>query len=124
MLNENAILHCFANGIKMFSDLPEEEWDGDTPLYSDLNDTYYSDFDEAEGDLEEGQTLQDLKLMPCVPEYVPPLTIDYLEDILPDPPHDIIPKEVEDAMDAFNLAVDGIVISWFPKMARIKLHEF
>lgn len=108
---------------KVFENLPEVDWDGKSPIYSDVNDVYYSDLCEAECSLEEGQTLADLQLMPCSPQYVSPLTIDYLEGLLPEAPDDIIPKEIEDAMDVFNKAVEDIIISWYPYQGRISISD-
>mgnify|MGYP000935104589 CR=1 FL=1 len=105
--------------LEQFLNLSEMEWDGESPIYSDINDTYYRDLDEAECDLEENQTLEDLQLLACKPEYIRPLDESYCEDILPEDGE--LPQEVLDAMNEFNQKVEGIIISWYPRMKRIKL---
>lgn len=102
-----------------FLKLTEVDWDGESPVYSDINDTYYNDLDHAECDLEENQTLEDLQLLACRPEYVRPLDESYCEDILPEDGE--LPKEILDAMDEFNRKVEGIIISWYATNNRIKL---
>jgi len=105
--------------IKDYLNLPLVKWDGESPIYSDVTDRIYRDIDEAESDLGEGQTLIDLRLMPTSPEYVTHLDSSYCEDSLPDDGYGELPVEVEMAMDAFNKAVEGIVISWSPWRRRL-----
>lgn len=101
---------------EQYESLPVMDWDGTSLLYSDVNDRFYNDLEEAESDLDEDQTLHDLQLLICKPEYVPELDSSYCELIMPD--NDELPVEVLDAMDAFNKAVDGIVVSWSPRLIR------
>lgn len=107
--------------LEQFFKLSEVEWDGESPIYSDLNDTYYRSLDEAECDLEGSQTLEDLQLLGCEPEFIRPLDESHCEDILPEDGE--LPQEVLDAMDEFNRKVEGIIISWYPSNKRIKLHS-
>ena len=104
-----------------YEELPVMDWDGTSLLYSDVNDRFYNNFEEAESDLDEDQTLHDLQLLLCKPEYVPELDSSHCEDVMPD--NEELPVEVLDAMDAFNKAIDGIVVSWSPKMVRVRIPE-
>lgn len=106
---------------EVYLGLPLVEWDGESPIYSDVNDRFYRDLSEVESDLEEGQEFVDLQLMPTSPEYVRPLDSSYCEDELPDDGYGVLPVEVEQAMDAFNKAVEGIVISWSPCGRRLNV---
>lgn len=102
--------------------MPEAEWDGKAVLYSDLNDSYYPGLDEIEDyleDLNDGTTLEDLRLIICEPNFVRPLDIDYFSEELPEDGD--LPTEVEDAMKDFNEAVKGIVLSWSPGRKRLSL---
>lgn len=92
--------------------MPHAEWDGEAMLYSEVRDQYYSTPDDAAEDLDENQTLDDLRLVICEPNYVRPLDSDYCCDELPEDGD--LPPEVEAAMEAFNQAVAGIVLSWSP----------
>lgn len=102
--------------VESYERLPVMDWDGTSLLYSDVNDRFYNDLEEAESDLDEDQTLHDLQLLLCEPEYVPELDSSYCELIMPD--NDELPVEVLDAMNAFNKAIDGIVVSWSPRLIR------
>src|SRR5574337_649774 len=50
--------------------MPRAEWDGEAMLYSEARDQYYSTPDDAADELEEDQTLADLRLVICEPNYV------------------------------------------------------
>jgi hypothetical protein len=98
---------------------PTAEWNGSDYLYSEALDEYFPDLDEVDDRLEEGQTLADLMLVICTPNHVRPLESDYCCDELADDGD--LPSEVEEAMDAFNKAVAGIVLSWSPGKYALKL---
>lgn len=105
--------------------LPKVAWDRESPIYSHAKDAYYDGLEYAESDLEEGETLADLQLAPCKPCYVRPLDKSYCEDEMPDDdPWCELPQEVQQAMDDFNLAVQGIIISWTPDCrSRLDIDE-
>jgi len=97
--------------------MPVVEWDGKAMLYSDTTDTYFSDLASAyELADDDGVAVEDLRLIICVPNYVSPLEDDYCVDELPEDGD--LPCEVRAAMDAFNAAVKGIVLSWSPGKTR------
>lgn len=104
-----------------FAARPRAEWNGSDLLYSDALDEYFTDLSEAQDRLEEGQTLADLMLVICEPNYVTPLESDYCCDDLPEDGD--LPDTVADAMDAFNEAVAGIVLSWSPGKFALKLDD-
>lgn len=102
---------------------PKAEWDGEAYLYSEALDRYFPDMEEAEDTLEEGQRLADLMLVICKPNHVPQLEPDYCCDELPDDGEGDVPDAVAEAMDAFNKAVAGIVLSWSPGKFALKLPD-
>lgn len=102
-----------------FAAKPQAEWNGSDYIYSELLDDYFADLSDAEDRLDEGQTLADLMLVICEPNHVRPLSDDYCCDELSDDGD--LPSEVEAAMDAFNKAVAGIVLSWSPGKFALKL---
>lgn len=100
---------------------PSKPYDGGM-VYSESRDKYYDSIDEAIEDAKEdyaedeegcGQGVQiaDLRLMHCKPVYARTLDADFFEDNLPSEDFDI-PQELEDAIEAFNKAVAGVVLSW------------
>ena len=92
--------------------MPRVEWDGLAMLYSEARDNYYISQDAAEDELEPGETLADLRLVICTPNYASPLDEDYFCDELPEDGE--LPEEVADAVAAFNRSVNVIVLSWSP----------
>ena len=106
-----------------YEQLPLVEWDCVSPLFSYVTDRLYKNLSEAESDLDEGQTLNSLQLMPTRPVYVRPLDSSYCEDELPEDGYGELPLEVEQAMDAFNKAVEGIVLSWEPIHKRLRFPD-
>lgn len=107
--------------IAKYEAMPRAEWDGKALLYSEARDQYYSTPDDAAEDLEEGQTLADLRLVICTPNYVRQLEPDYCYDDLPEDGD--VPDEVAEAMEAFNEAVAGIVLSWSPGKTALALPD-
>jgi hypothetical protein len=104
-----------------FAQKPQAEWNGSDYLYSEALDEYFPDLSDAEDRLEEGQTLADLMLMICEPNYVTPLEDDYCCDQTTEDGD--LPNAVTEAMDAFNKAVAGIVLSWSPGKFALKLPD-
>lgn len=105
-----------------FESLPQAEWDGKAWLYSMVREKYYPTPADAEDELEEGETLTDLRVVICTPNYVRQLDTEYFSDDLPEDEDDV-PPEVEAAMEAFNKAVAGIILSWSPGKAALKVGE-
>lgn len=98
--------------IAKYEAMPRAEWDGTVMVYSEARDRYYNSPDDAADDLEDGETLADLQLVLCTPNYVRQIEPDYCCDDLPEDGD--VPADVEEAMEAFNRAVAGIVLSWSP----------
>jgi hypothetical protein len=107
--------------LERFEALPRADWDGMAMLYSEARDKYYAGPDDAEDELEEGETLADMRLVICEPNYVRQIDPDYFVDELPED-GDVHP-EVEAAMDTFNSAVAGIVLSWSPGKVALALEQ-
>lgn len=105
-----------------YAKMPRKAWDGNGMLYSAITEHFYNDLSEAEEDLDEGQTLADLMLVFCKPNYVQELDDDYCADDLPEE-EDEAPAAVREAMEAFNKAVAGIVLSWSPSDTAVLIEE-
>lgn len=99
-----------------FEALPTALWDGRQMLYSESKDRFYSDPSDAEDDLDEGEGLESLRLVLCEPQYTHLLELDDLQDVLPD--DDDVPDELIAAIDTFNAATSGLVLSWAPGKTR------
>lgn len=104
-----------------FLDMPEAEWDGKAMLYSQTLDRYYTDMDAVHDELDEGGALTDLQLVICEPIYARQLASDFFEDQLPDDPYIDPPPDLEDAIEAFNKAVEGLILSWEPGKKRLRI---
>lgn len=110
--------------IARYQAMPRAEWDGKAMLYSETTDRFYSDLGEAEDHLDEMEercTFADLRLVICEPNYVRKLDPDDFADDLPE--EGDLPDGVRKAIDEFNRAVDGIVLSWSPGKTALFLQE-
>lgn len=96
-------------------------WDGVAMLYSEVRDRYYGSPEDAADALDDGETLDDLRLVICDPQYVPTLTEDYCHDEMAEDGE--LPSEVLDAMETFNAAVGGVILSWFPGKYALALES-
>lgn len=108
--------------IARYQAMPRAEWDGKAMLYSEATDRYYNDLDEVDDHLDEMEercTLADLRLVICEPNYVMQLSEDLFLDDLPE--EGDLPNEVYEAIEAFNTAVAGIVLSWYPGKTALML---
>lgn len=97
----------------------QEPWDGVAAVYSEKLDRYYDSPESAFDDLEDGMTAEDLRLLICTPNYVSELEPDYCCDEMADDGY--LPGAVLKAMEDFNAAVAGVVISWSPGDKRLQL---
>ena len=102
-----------------YDSLPRAEWDGQAILYSEAHDRYYTSPGNATESLGAGETLADLRLTICTPNYASPVDPDYFADEMGDDGE--LPAEIQDAMEAFNQAADGIVLSWSPGQTALAL---
>lgn len=107
--------------ISRYEAMPKIEWDGNAMIYSEANDKYYSSPDEATNDLHENQSMGDLRLIICEPNYARQLDYDFFFDELPDDGY--IPGDIEEAIDSFNKAIKGIILSWSPGKHSLRLSE-
>ena len=102
--------------------MPTAEWDGVAMLYSDSRDEYFSSPEDAEDSLEEGQTLADLKLRICEPEYAKPIYAIDWQDQLPDDCD--APDWLEEAIEQFNAAISGQPpLSWSPSEVALRIEK-
>lgn len=107
--------------IAKYDAMPAAEWDGEAILYSDSRDEYYRNLDAAEDALDEGQSLADLRLVLCEPNYCCQIEEDFFCDKLAEDGE--VPGHIWDAMEAFNESVAGTVLSWSPGKCRMKMGE-
>lgn len=54
-----------------------------------------------------------------MPDHARPLELDYFEGQLPE--DNYAPAELEDAIEAFNAAIERLVLSWRPGKKRLKI---
>lgn len=95
--------------------MPKKAWDGVAMLYSKARDEYFQTLEDAEDCVEvaEGETLDDLMLVICEPNYARRLELDYFCDELAE--DDEGPSELHEAIDAFNAIVEKAPpLSWSP----------
>lgn len=93
--------------------MPKAAWDGVSMLYSKTLDRYFASPEDSEDELEEGQTLSDLRLIVCVPNRAKFLDDSHFVDDLPDDGES--PVELLDAIEAFNKALEALPpLSWSP----------
>jgi len=100
--------------IKRYENMPKEEWYGIGMLYSDSADKYFSDWGEVDDYLEdEESTIESLRLIICVPNYLPLLADDYGCDELAEDGE--LPDGAIQAIEDFNKAIKAVgVVSWYP----------
>ena len=100
--------------------MPTAEWDGVAMLYSDSRDEYFGSPEDAEDSLEEGQTLDDLKLIICKPEYARPIDASNWQD----DDGGYTPDWLEEAIEQFNAAISGQPpLSWSPGKIALKVEK-
>jgi hypothetical protein len=97
-------------------------WDGEQMVYSEVLDRYFVSPDDAMGAAEDdGSSLYDLRMLLCEPVYPRRLEPDYFCDDLPEDGD--MPDDVLEAIDVFNEAVKGIVLSWRPSEIALLLED-
>ena len=69
--------------IAKYEAMPRAEWDGKAMVYSEARDRYYNRPDDAADDLEDGETLADMRLVICTPNYARQIEPDFFCDDLP-----------------------------------------
>ena len=112
---EKQYTHCKAcrdkHEIVRYKLRKRKPWDGTAMIYSEALDRYYSDpTDAIEAAEDEG--IDEPMLLICEPEYAAKISVDFFEGQLPEDGD--LPPEIEKAMDAFNAAIDGVILSWMP----------
>lgn len=102
--------------LERFIAMPRGPWKGREMLYSQSLDKYYNDPDEAIFDLEQGQKVDDLRLILCTPNMPRLLDVDDFSDELPeDGDYHDLPRELIDAIEAFNTVARACQpLSWSP----------
>ena len=107
--------------IERYSKLERKDWDGESYLYSDRDDVYFSDYQELHDYIYEREieNVDLLRLIICEPEHLRELDADYWADDLPEDAE--LPESVWSAIDALNASLkDAGIVSWHPgKFAAI-----
>jgi hypothetical protein len=96
---------------------PEAQWDGVQMVYSESRQEFYSSPEDAEDDMDNGGEIAGLRIVLCDPQYIHQIDTDYWCDDLPEDGE--APDELLAAIDAFNAATAGIVLSWYPGKMRL-----
>lgn len=120
-------IHCgecaSKKDVARYMAMPESDWDGVTMLYSETLDAYFSSPEEAQEEAEcicgEGTALSDIRLVICEPNYAREIDEDFFCDELPE--DGVAPVNIQEAIDEFNKAVSGTILSWSPGKFRLKL---
>ena len=91
-----------------------KQWDGNTPLYSEIAEEYFQDRDDLNDYLDNHEcTSQSLRLVICEPVYLQQIDEDCFYDDLPE--DDDIPSDVADALEDLNRIIQAHgPVSWFP----------
>lgn len=111
------------NDVARYNKKPRMEWDGEAMLYSEVMQDFFIDPESAEVFIDDGQTLADLRLVICEPVYAHPLGSDYCSGDLPDDSDGSLPTEIENAIDTFNKAIAGVILSWKPGKYALAIED-
>lgn len=94
-----------------------KEWDEISPLYSDAFDKYYSGIEHCLDDLEDGQSLLDLRLLICEETHYTKLVEDHWYDEVPE--DEEMPLELVNAIEEFNKRIEGLSSGYYPSRYRV-----
>jgi hypothetical protein len=91
---------------EVYEKMPKKKWDGEGMICCD-GDRYFTSIEEAEDYAEDnGQTLADLQLVICEPQYAHEIEDDYWEDLLPeDMGLDEVYPELSKAIEVVNVLI-------------------
>lgn len=101
-----------------FKNLQKEKWDGECLIYSDVNDKFYDSVQEAQEDLEDNETLEDLHLLLCEPKS-PSISEDLFEEFILDE----TPSTLLSAIETFNNSVMSVRV-WYPTKKALDLEKY
>ena len=104
-----------------YQEMEFEEWDGKSYLYCNLHDHYFSDLQEVADFCEDKEIeASALELIICEPQYARQIDDDFFCDELPEDMSfaDCATDAAVLALDAFNEAVKGMILSWRPGDTR------
>lgn len=105
---------------------PRARWDGKAMLYSEVLDRFFDSPDDADDwasleDDENPMPLEEMRLVICEPDYARTIDSDYWADQLPEDGE--IPSDLEAALNSFNEAISGILLSWEPGRYALDLSD-
>jgi hypothetical protein len=116
-----------------FNAMPTQKWDGVTPLYSESWEKFFFDMDEindmiedAAADGERMETLEDLRLVICKPNYAREIDDEYFGDAFPEDTNSTLSDldpELAELVEAVNeyIRKQGKPLSWTPGKFRVDL---
>jgi hypothetical protein len=108
-----------------FSAMERRPWDGDTMLFSDSKDLYFSTVSEATDYAYDNElSLDELRLVICEPNFANEIVgSEYFSEDLPEDGD--LPAELSDAFAALNEAIRkcGTPLSWSPGKYALALAE-
>lgn len=97
-----------------YAQRPRKAWDGVQMVYSETTQRFYVSPEDACDELDDvDETLADRRIVLCEPVEAHLLTGEEWADDLPDEGGDV-PEPLTDAIQAFNAAVKGLILSWRP----------
>ena len=106
-----------------YDSMPKAVWDENGMIYSDMADRYYSSIEEAIDDLDEDETVEDLRLIICEPIFAHGLEPDDFVDELPEDGD--VPDWLHEAIEAFNKSVkEGGPLSYSPGKTAVDLSVY
>lgn len=109
-----------------YNKYPVEEWDGETLLYSEWADKYFSDYEEISDylfELEDKVSISDLRLVICEPVRMREIDSEHWVDDFCDEWDGDLPSEVQDALDNLNEAIrKNGPVSWYPGKRAAKVN--
>ena len=85
--------------------------------YAELKQIRAETAEAEEEAFDEGVTVESLRLVLCVPTHVRQMEVDDFADDLPEDGE--APDELLTAIDAFNAATKGVILSWWPGKTRL-----
>lgn len=116
---------CFNENItKRYNALPYKEWDGKTPLYSDLCDKYFFDADELlDYCYDEEIDISTLRLIICEPNYYREINADYWADEMSEDQEDI-DSTLKEELNKLNQLIKTLPpLSWSPSKYRTDYND-
>jgi hypothetical protein len=100
--------------------MTKAEWDGVAMIYSEARDRFFSSPEDAEDWLDDGETMESLRLVLCEPQNLQEVDEDYWHDELPEDGE--LPDAIAVALEALNAAIRANTqFTWYPVKKALAL---